>query len=77
MIFQDYALFPWMSVFQNIVFGLEMKSIVKEERNRIARHHLELVGLGGFEDKLPHHYPAACASAWRSRARWRSARACY
>ncbi|MFI5014089.1 MAG: ABC transporter ATP-binding protein [Hyphomicrobiales bacterium] len=54
MIFQDYALFPWMGVLGNIAFGLEMKGIARQERDRIARHHVELVGLKGFEDKLPH-----------------------
>jgi NitT/TauT family transport system ATP-binding protein len=54
MIFQDYALFPWMSVFQNIVFGLEMKGLPKHKRVDITRHYIELVGLGGFEDKFPH-----------------------
>lgn len=55
MIFQDYALFPWMSVAQNIAFGLEMKKISRSERERVTRHHVELVGLQGFENKLPHH----------------------
>ena len=55
MIFQDYALFPWMSVAQNIAFGLEMKNIPRPERARVTRHHVELVGLQGFEHKLPHH----------------------
>src|ERR1700745_2997554 len=55
MIFQDYALFPWMSVAQNIAFGLEMKNIPRSEREHVTRHHVELVGLQGFEHKLPHH----------------------
>jgi len=54
MIFQDYALFPWMSIFQNIVFGLEMKGIGKEERSATAHHFIKLVGLEGFEKKYPH-----------------------
>ena len=54
MIFQDYALFPWMSVFQNIVFGLEMKGVSREEREDITRHYIGLVGLEGFEAKFPH-----------------------
>lgn len=54
MIFQDYALFPWMSVYQNIVFGLEMKGSPKHKRGGITQHYIELVGLGGFEDKYPH-----------------------
>ena len=54
MIFQDYALFPWMNVKQNIAFGLEMKGLPRAERNEITRHYIELVGLPGFEDKFPH-----------------------
>jgi NitT/TauT family transport system ATP-binding protein len=54
MIFQDYALFPWMSVFQNIVFGLEMKGISRKEREEVTQHYIGLVGLEGFEVKFPH-----------------------
>jgi NitT/TauT family transport system ATP-binding protein len=54
MIFQDYALFPWMSVLQNIVFGLEMKGVSGHKRSGIGQHYIELVGLDGFEDKYPH-----------------------
>ncbi len=54
MIFQDYALFPWMSVSQNIVFGLEMKGLARHKRSGITQHYIELVGLNGFADKYPH-----------------------
>lgn len=54
MIFQDYALFPWMNVFGNIIFGLEMKKLPKPEREATTRHYIDLVGLSGFEDKYPH-----------------------
>lgn len=54
VIFQDYALFPWLTVRQNIAFGLEMKGIASAERTRIIDSHIELVGLGGFEDRYPH-----------------------
>jgi NitT/TauT family transport system ATP-binding protein len=54
MIFQEYALFPWMSVFDNIVFGLEMKDVPRKERKDITRHYIALVGLEGFEAKLPY-----------------------
>lgn len=54
MIFQDYALFPWMSIFQNIVFGLEMKGVASEERTATTNHFIKLVGLAGFENKYPH-----------------------
>jgi NitT/TauT family transport system ATP-binding protein len=54
MIFQDYALFPWMSVAGNIGFGLEMKGVAGHKRDGIVRHYVDLVGLTGFEAKYPH-----------------------
>jgi len=54
MIFQDYALFPWMSVAHNIGFGLEMKNVARHKRDGIVKHYVNLVGLDGFEDKYPH-----------------------
>lgn len=54
MVFQDYALFPWMTVQQNIEFGLEMRKVPSSERKKIVLHNVELVGLKGFEDRYPH-----------------------
>ena len=54
MIFQEYALFPWMTVFDNIAFGLEMKGVSRKEREDITRHYIGLVGLDGFDSKLPY-----------------------
>jgi ABC-type nitrate/sulfonate/bicarbonate transport system ATPase subunit len=54
MIFQEYALFPWMTASQNIAFGLQMKRLPSHKRAGITRHYIELVGLAGFEDKFPH-----------------------
>jgi ABC-type nitrate/sulfonate/bicarbonate transport system ATPase subunit len=54
MIFQDYALFPWMSVIENISFGLQMKLLPRHKRDDIAHHYVRLVGLDGFENKLPY-----------------------
>ena len=54
MIFQDYALFPWLTVERNVLFGLEMKQIPEAERAAIARHHIDLVGLGGAAGRYPH-----------------------
>ena len=52
-VFQEYSLFPWRSVIDNIVFGLEMKGIGKEERYRIAERYLELVNLTQFRANYP------------------------
>ncbi len=53
-VFQEYALFPWRTVKENIEFGPEVKGMVKEERERISRYYIDLVGLKGFENHYPH-----------------------
>ncbi|MCK4937823.1 MAG: ABC transporter ATP-binding protein [Methanosarcinales archaeon] len=54
MVFQEYSLFPWRTVLNNITFSLEMKKVPKVQREDIARRHLELVGLSKFADSYPH-----------------------
>jgi len=53
MVFQSYALFPHMTVRQNVAYGLTVKSVPKAETTERAEHGLELVGLSGFGDRLP------------------------
>ena len=53
MVFQNYALFPHMSVAQNVAFGLEMKKVPKEEIARRVEEALDLVRLTGFEKRRP------------------------
>jgi len=53
MVFQSYALFPHMTVRENVAYGLTVKSTPKAEAAEKAEHGLELVGLGGFGDRLP------------------------
>jgi len=52
--FQDYALFPWKTVKDNIVFGPRTRGVSSDERKKIATHYLSLMGLAGFQDKYPH-----------------------
>ena len=53
VVFQQYALFPWRTVINNVMFGLEMKKTPKEEARKIALKYIESVGLKGFEDAYP------------------------
>ena len=53
-VFQSYALFPHLSVRDNIAFGLRMQKTPKDERGRRVAEAVELVALGGFEDRMPH-----------------------
>ena len=54
MIFQDYSLYPWRTVNENIVFGLELRGIGKEEKAKVAQEYLELAGLSGFGNSYPY-----------------------
>ncbi|AYY14683.1 ABC transporter ATP-binding protein [Actinobacteria bacterium YIM 96077] len=54
VVFQSFALFPWKTVLGNVVFGLRMRGVPRQEREPIARQYLDLVGLEGFERKFPH-----------------------
>jgi NitT/TauT family transport system ATP-binding protein len=53
MIFQDYALFPWMTVRDNVAFGPRLSGASRRERQRKARHWISVVGLDGFEQAYP------------------------
>ena len=53
MVFQNWALFPHKTVFENIEFGLRMRSVSKAERTRRVAEYLELVRLPGYERKMP------------------------
>ncbi|GAA6208769.1 ABC transporter ATP-binding protein [Cognatishimia sp. WU-CL00825] len=53
MVFQSYALFPHMTVRENVAYGLSVKSMPKVEAAEKADQGLELVGLAGFGDRLP------------------------
>jgi NitT/TauT family transport system ATP-binding protein len=54
MVFQDYALFPWLTVRDNIAFGLNIKGINSATINQKVDHFANLVGLGAFVDSYPH-----------------------
>lgn len=54
MVFQDFALFPWRSVIQNVEFSLEVAGVPKEERRQRAERYLDAVGLLEFKDHRIH-----------------------
>ena len=53
VVFQDFALLPWLPVQDNIGFGLAIRRLPKDERRRRVAEHVSLVGLGGFEGSRP------------------------
>jgi NitT/TauT family transport system ATP-binding protein len=53
MVFQSFALFPWLTVQQNVELGLEARGAAAAERERRAAAAIELIGLAGFEGALP------------------------
>jgi NitT/TauT family transport system ATP-binding protein len=53
MVFQSFALFPWLTVQQNVELGLEARVMAPAERARRAEQAIELIGLAGFEGALP------------------------
>src|SRR6266567_9472768 len=63
MVFQSYTLFPWLTVAENIGFGLREQGMRAAERRRIIAHYIERVGLGGFE----HHYPRMLSGGMQQR----------
>ncbi|WP_188595986.1 ABC transporter ATP-binding protein [Thermocladium modestius] len=63
MIYQDFALYPWLTAVQNVELALLHKRLPREERRRRAQSMLELVGLGGFED----YYPREMSGGMRQR----------
>ncbi len=63
MVFQQYALFPWMTVLENVAFGLKLRGMAKKQRHEVAMKYVEMVGLKGFVDA----YPKALSGGMRQR----------
>jgi NitT/TauT family transport system ATP-binding protein len=53
MVFQSFALFPWLSVLENVEFGLRAMSVREDEAHRRALSAIDLIGLDGFESAYP------------------------
>jgi NitT/TauT family transport system ATP-binding protein len=54
MVFQDNGLFPWMTVLENMAFGLEAQGVARSEREERALTFIQKFGLGEFKDHFPH-----------------------
>jgi NitT/TauT family transport system ATP-binding protein len=63
MVFQSYTLFPWLTVRENICFGLREKGMPEAQQDGIAAHYLERTGLAGFA----HHYPKMLSGGMQQR----------
>ncbi|QRG67608.1 ABC transporter ATP-binding protein [Brevibacillus choshinensis] len=64
IVFQEIALFPWRSVYENVIFGLEESGASKQEQQEKGKHYIEMVGLSGFENA----YPKQLSGGMRQRA---------
>ena len=63
VVFQQYALFPWLTVRKNVMFGLEMKGIKGKEAEQIADKYIKMVDLEKFKD----HYPKELSGGMKQR----------
>jgi NitT/TauT family transport system ATP-binding protein len=53
MVFQSFALFPWLTVEENVALGLEAQGVARSERETRAEEAIDLIGLGGYENAYP------------------------
>ena len=63
MVFQNYAVWPHMKVYNNIVYGLKIQKMSRQQMKEKAQKVLELVGLSGLEDRYPGQFIPICI-AW-------------
>ncbi|HEX6012655.1 MAG TPA: ATP-binding cassette domain-containing protein, partial [Geminicoccaceae bacterium] len=63
MVFQSYTLFPWLTVRENIRFGLREKGLPKPEQQQIGELYIRRIGLDGFAD----HYPKQLSGGMQQR----------
>ena len=54
MIFQEYSLYPWRTILENVTFGLEVQNMEKRPAQEVALEYLNLVGLAEFADRYPY-----------------------
>ena len=76
MVFQSYALYPNMTVAQNIGFGMEMRGVPKPERERAIKQVAAMLQIGHLLDRRPSQLSGGQRSAWQWAARWCAIPAC-
>jgi NitT/TauT family transport system ATP-binding protein len=54
MVFQDFALFPWLTISENIAFGLRIRNVKEDAIRNVVSHYLQVTELGQFKDSFPH-----------------------
>lgn len=64
VVFQDASLFPWKTIRRNILYGMEVAKVPRDEQERRFSQYIELMNLKGFEDK----YPSQLSGGMRQRA---------
>ncbi|MEH7254421.1 ABC transporter ATP-binding protein [Neobacillus niacini] len=64
IVFQEIALFPWRTVYENVIFGLEEQGVSKSEQKEKGQFYIDMVGLTGFENA----YPKQLSGGMRQRA---------
>ena len=64
IVFQNFALFPWKTVLENVVYGLRKQGRSKPEAEERARHYIKMVQLAGFEN----HFPSQLSGGMQQRA---------
>jgi NitT/TauT family transport system ATP-binding protein len=72
LVFQNYGLFPWLSLLDNVAFGLKMRGVDTKERHKVAIEYLNLVGL----EKYEHYYPHQISGGMQQRVGLARALAC-
>ena len=63
MVFQEQSIFPWMTVLDNVSYGLRMRGISKKIRNETAKHYINMIGLS----KFTHAYPSELSGGMKQR----------
>jgi len=71
VVFQNFALFPWKTVRQNVLYGIGKRGTKGEEARARAQSFIDMVHLTGSRTVSRRSFPAACSSARRWPARWR------